>query len=237
MHRNDRLTDDEFRAVCRHLDGLVREFEALPFPEVRDHVFELLQAVDALHREGLGRLVGYLREHEQGHWVDQAVEDPAVRTLLGLYDLAPLDAPGGTDASDARDMANVSFIPLGQIGFARPVRRPVFRELTRLDAVPPGTMVSVDVDGAPVLLTNVGGEIHAVSNTCPGSVAPLSLGSFSSPIVTCPWHNEAFDVRTGKRADGGPGPGLDVFPVSVQDGAILMAVGTAPAPSAAGRVQ
>lgn len=226
MHQDDRLTVEEYQAVCRRLDELVREFEGLPFPEVRDHVFELLQAVDTLHREGLGRLTGFLRDHDQGQWIDRAAEDSIVQTLLELYDLVPVDPLRRVETLEEPTPAN--FIPLNQIGLARPVRRPVFKELARLEEVPPGTMRGVDVDGRAVLLANVEGEIHAVRNTCPGSVAPLSLGFFTPPVVICPWHNDAFDVRTGKRADGSPGPGLDVLPVSVQDGAILIAVDTAP---------
>lgn len=226
MHQDERLTVVEFQAVCRRLDDLVREFEDLPFPDVREHVFELLQTVDTLHREGLGRLVGFLRDHDQGQWVDCAAEDSIVHTMLELYDLVPTDPLRRDVPREEPSPAN--FIPLTQIGISRPLRQPVFRELVRQDAVPPGTMVGVDIDGGSVLVANVEGEIHAVRNTCPGSVAPLSLGLFTPPVVICPWHNDAFDVRTGKRADGSPGPGLDVLPVSVQDGAILVAVGTAP---------
>lgn len=226
MHQDDRLTVEEFQAVCRRLDELVREFEDLPFPEVREHVFDLLQTVDALHREGLGRLVGFLREHNQGRWVDRAAEDSIIQTVLELYDLVPSDPLRRVEPQAEPSPAN--FIPLNQIGTARPVRQPVFRELVRLDAVPAGTMMGVDIDGGSVLLANVEGEIHAVRNTCPGSVAPLTLGVFRPPIVICPWHNDAFDVRTGKRVDGSSGPGLDVLPVSVRDGAIILAVTTAP---------
>ena len=67
----------------------------------------------------------------------------------------------------------------------------------------------------------------AMRSRCPGSMAPLELGSFTPPIVVCPWHNEAYDVRTGKRVDGLAGRGLDVVPVSVVDGVIQAAVETA----------
>ncbi len=220
MTVDGRLTEGEFRAVGRHLDELVREFEGLPLPAVRDRVFELLQTVDALHRAGLVRLVDLLREQGGGAALERAAADPIVRTLLVLYDLAsePVAVAAGT----------ASFIPLDRIGQApaRAVRRPRFAQVARLEEVPPGTMTGAVVEGAQVLLANVGGEVYAVRNSCPGSVAPLSLGSFTPPVVVCPWHNEAFDVRTGKRADGGEGPGLEVLPVALRDGAIELAVDT-----------
>lgn len=225
MTEDDRPTEAAFRAVGRHLDELVQEFEALPLPEVREKVFALLRAVDALHRAGLTRMTDLLREQDGGVALERVATDPIVRTLLILYDLAaeptPIVASPGT----------TSFIPLARIGRAPApaARRPVFAHAARLDEVPPGTMKGVEVDGIPVLLANVAGEVFAVRNACPGGIVPLSLGSFAPPIVVCPWHNEAFDVRTGKRADGLDGPSLDVLPIALQDGAIALAVGASPA--------
>ena len=226
MTDNGRLTEDAFRAAGRHLDDLVQEFEALPFPEVRDRVFELLAAVDALHRSALARLVDALRAHDDGAFLDRVAADPVVGTLLALYDLipepaAPTAAPG-----------TVSFIPLERIGRApvRQVRRPIFADLARLDDVPPGTMKGVEADGVQVLVANVAGDVYAVRNACPGGVVPLSLGAFTPPVIVCPWHNEAFDVRTGKRVDGLDGPGLEVLPVALQDGVIKLAISTTGSP-------
>lgn len=124
-------------------------------------------------------------------------------------------------------VAPAGFIPLAEIG-PRPrasQRGPLFQTVTSLDALPPGALAAFDVSGAWVLVANVAGEVYAVRNTCPGSVAPLHLGTFTPPVVVCPWHNEAFDVRNGARVDGTPGPGLTVVPVAVRDGQVLVAIG------------
>ncbi|MBA2391101.1 MAG: Rieske 2Fe-2S domain-containing protein [Geodermatophilaceae bacterium] len=224
------MTDDEFQAAAGQLDALVQEFETLPFPEIREMVFDLLQAVDAIHRESLGRLVGFLRQQGQADLVDRAAEEPVIRLLLLLYDLVP-------DAELARgEPAN--FIPLHEIGEAistsaiipasmGPVRRAralPFKEAARVEEVPLGAMKAVEVDGVRVLLFNVAGELYAVLSECPGSMAPLHLGNFSSPVLTCPWHNEAYDVRSGERVDGWETPKLNMIPVAVVDGTIQVAV-------------
>lgn len=233
MTNGGRLTEEGFQAVGRHLDELVREFEALPLPAVRDQVFDLLQTVDALHRAGLTQLTEILRRQGGGAALERATEDPIVRTLLVLYDLAPEPPP------IAAAPGTTSFIPLDQIGRApvRSVRRPVFAEIALVEEVPPGTMKGVEVEGIPVLLANVAGTFYAVRNVCPSSVVPLSLGSFAPPVVVCPWHNEAFDVRTGKRADGEEGPGLGVLPLAIEDGAIKLAVATTTMPPGPGARQ
>ena len=119
-------------------------------------------------------------------------------------------------------------IPLVQAGHAAPrqIRRPVFKTVTRLDDISAGMMQAFDVDGIRILVANVEGEFYAVSNLCPGSMAPLDLGSFSAPIVVCPWHNEPYDIRTGKRVDGEDSPRLTVLPIALVDGSIQVAVNT-----------
>lgn len=218
------MTDEEFQAAVQQLSALVQEFETLPYPQIRERVFELLHYIDVVHREGLVRLINFLRDQGQAELVDQAARDSAIRTLLQLYDFAPQEeliqpAPAAT--------ATKHFISLDQV--ERETRRlaahqPAFEDVASVEEVPAGTMKAVDVNGVHVLIASVEGEIYAVHNQCPGSMAPLHLGGFTPPIVTCPWHNEAYDVRTGERADGEETPKLRVVPTAVTDGMIQVAV-------------
>lgn len=298
----DWLTEVQFNATVQRLDHLVQEFEVLPYPQVREKVFELLQTVDTVHREALTRLVAFVQAQGQADVLDQAATDPIIHTLFSLYDLIPTDDreqvesaleavrpyihshggavevldvvegivhlrlsgacqgcvgsaitlqrgieaalrdgyPGfrGIQVHDLAPPTHAipggipdmrgSVIGLEQLEVApsRSLRRPVFQAVAALDELPSGTLKHVDVDGVPVLLANVGGEVYAVRDQCPQSIVRLSLGSFSPPIIICPWHNEAFDVRTGKRTDGENGPGLDVFPIALADGMVKLAVNT-----------
>lgn len=120
-----------------------------------------------------------------------------------------------------------NFIPLQAVGAARPLTRPVFTSVGVVAALPPGTLQSVEVDGARILLCNVAGEVYAYRNACPGSDLPLDLGQLKEIAILCPWHNCVFDARTGKRLDGGEGR-LDVIPVAIRDGEIQLALNVAP---------
>jgi nitrite reductase/ring-hydroxylating ferredoxin subunit len=226
VERDDWMTVDEFHEIGRHLDEVVQQIEGLPYPVARDLLYELLQAVDLLHRESLGRMVHLLRSDGQSPLLARLDEDPIVRTLLLLYDLTGSDPQDGP-SSDPRTVPG-SFIPLTNIGAApRSVsHRPVFRDVVPLAELPAGTLLAVEVEGVWMLVANVDDEVYAVRNNCPGSLAPLNLGAFSPPVIICPWHNESFDVRTGQRLDGIPGPGLTVLPVSIQDGMVRLAVAT-----------
>jgi len=235
-----RLTDEEFMAVSQRLDELVQEFETLPLPVIQEKAFEMLQAIDALHREGLSRLIGFLREQEQDAWVDQAAEDPVVQALLLLYDLAPVDSAlaaqmavdeGAADANGRTPARQQRFISLNEIQLAQPLppdlKRPAFQTVARLDELPPGAMQAVALDEVRALVINVGGDVYAVGELCPGSDLPLSFGTLDDTRLTCPWHNEVYDVRSGKCLEAAgrlDKPRLAVYPVTVTDAAIQIAV-------------
>lgn len=106
--------------------------------------------------------------------------------------------------------------------------RPVFAHVGDVADVPPGALKAVDADGVAVLLANVEGEIYALRDGCPIDGRSIAGGRLAGPIIVCPWHNCAYDARSGKRADDEPGAaGLAVVPLAVQDGALQVAVNVA----------
>ena len=64
--------------------------------------------------------------------------------------------------------------------------------------IPVGTIKEVSVGGTAVAVANVGGEFHAINNTCLHRGGPLGEGMLEGRIVTCPWHGWQFDVTTGR---------------------------------------
>lgn len=106
--------------------------------------------------------------------------------------------------------------------------RPVFATVGEVAALPPGTLQTVEADGVAVLLANVEGEVYALRDGCSVDGRTLEGGRLTGTIVVCPWHNCAYDVRSGKRADDEPGGrGLAVVPVAVADGELRIAVNVA----------
>lgn len=106
--------------------------------------------------------------------------------------------------------------------------RPVFATVGDLEDLPPGALRVVDAEGVAVLLANVGGEVYALRDGCPVDGRTLELGKLSGAVVVCPWHNCAFDVRSGKRVDDEPGAaGMRVVPIAVQDRELRVAVNVA----------
>ena len=73
-------------AAMHRLDELVTAFEQHPDPQVVDGLVEVLRAVDVLHRGALQRVAAML---DAAGLRDQALTDPDVALLFGLYEDAP----------------------------------------------------------------------------------------------------------------------------------------------------
>jgi nitrite reductase/ring-hydroxylating ferredoxin subunit len=63
-------------------------------------------------------------------------------------------------------------------------------------------MVHVQPGGRELLLANVNGIFHAMSDRCSHEGARLSTGRLDGTVVTCPAHGSKFDVATGKNLSG-----------------------------------
>lgn len=284
----DQVPDESLNQITLRLDALIQGFEQHPIIQVRDQVMEMLRLIDALHRQGLEQLVGVLQAQGRAPF-DQALAEPAVQTLLTLYDLMPslpreqvelvietlgptiggqgfsvelLDVVDGVvslclsgshndirmqlmqlietelresfpgfrsivvrdESKAAAPVQAGKFIPLQQI---RTIKRPVFTAVASVESLPPGTLKGVDVEGIRVLLCNLDGDVYAYRNACEGSVLPLDAGQLKGYALLCPWHNCVYDIRTGKRLDGGSGR-LTVIPVALREGMIQLALAVEP---------
>ena len=104
------------------------------------------------------------------------------------------------------------------------LKRPIYKRALGAVELPPGTFKAVDLEELPLLLANVSGDVYAVTNRCGSSPLPLQFGALSGAELRCSFHGCVYDVRSGKRLDAA-GEGLRVFPVRVEDGAVLVALG------------
>jgi nitrite reductase/ring-hydroxylating ferredoxin subunit len=104
-------------------------------------------------------------------------------------------------------------------------------------ALEDGERVIVEVDGVEIAVFRTDGEFHAVLNYCMHQSGPLCEGSLSGKmvsdgsefwsydeeprVVTCPWHNWKFDIRTGEniRDDSYKVP---TFETETEDGAVYV---------------
>ncbi len=109
------------------------------------------------------------------------------------------------------------------------LKRPVFVDVGLLADLPAGEMMVADVDGNEILIINLEGEPYAFRNVSPvDGRNPMQGGRLSNGVLVCPWHNTAYDARSGKRVDNEPDePGLAVVPIAVSDGVLQIAANVA----------
>jgi Fe-S cluster biogenesis protein NfuA/nitrite reductase/ring-hydroxylating ferredoxin subunit len=125
------------------------------------------------------------------------------------------------DAFERMDVAEPEK-PLLQIA---DLRRPVFADAGA--ELQPGELRPVALDDVNVLLVDVEGETYAFRDGCAIDGLPLAGGRLDGSVLVCPWHNCAYDGRSGQRLDDAHAPGLAVIPVAVQDGMVKVAVNAA----------
>jgi Fe-S cluster biogenesis protein NfuA/nitrite reductase/ring-hydroxylating ferredoxin subunit len=108
------------------------------------------------------------------------------------------------------------------------LRRPVFTDAGEAGNVSPGEVQATELEGIPLLLANYQGEVFALRDGCPVDGNSLGGARLSAEgVIVCPWHNCAYDVRSGRRVDGEEGAGLTVVPVALRNGTVQVAVNVA----------
>jgi nitrite reductase (NADH) small subunit len=96
-----------------------------------------------------------------------------------------------------------------------------FVKVGSLSALPPGSVMEVTLGEACYAICNGNGELHALSGICPHAGGPLGQGTLQENLVVCPWHEWAYDVRTGEN-DYDPAIKLDRFAVKAEGDDILL---------------
>jgi 3-phenylpropionate/trans-cinnamate dioxygenase ferredoxin subunit len=96
--------------------------------------------------------------------------------------------------------------------------------VSKVDELPPGKMMCVDLDGKRILIANIDGVFYATDDTCTHEDASLSSGSLSGELVKCPLHGSRFSLRTGEPMEDPAEEPLRCFPVEVRDGNVLVRI-------------
>jgi nitrite reductase/ring-hydroxylating ferredoxin subunit len=74
-----------------------------------------------------------------------------------------------------------------------------FLDASDIKDVSLGKMKHVEIEEKEILLANSDGKVYALCDRCSHMNAPLSMGTLSGKVVTCPMHGARFDVATGKK--------------------------------------
>lgn len=205
------VSNDEWDALIGEVNRLVQQMEALPEGEVKSSVFHLLDGIDAIHREALRRLVRLFKEGV----IEKVITDPAIHTLMELYDLLPAELPDQAPAKPRFPTIPIRVVPAAS---AVPIRYPHWVPvLAQRDEMHSGTVrVDIVANDLALLLARRDDRLFAMNAHCPVDDAPLRGATLSGFTLSCPSHAGChYDVRNGQRIGGGQA--LGCYPVKVDD--------------------
>lgn len=81
----------EFQHLLEWIGTGVERMDEIQDEKTREEVFALLEGIDILHRQGLGRIFDLIGSLGGQQAVESISQDPVVRTLLEMYDLPEAD--------------------------------------------------------------------------------------------------------------------------------------------------
>ena len=197
------MTNDEWDALLGEVNVLIQQMEALPEGETKTSVFRLLDGIDTIHREALKRLVRLFKEGV----LEKVITDPAIHTLLELYDLLPAEQAELSKPPEPTKSKYPTFqIRVLPAGSAAPVRYPHWvPALAQIDELPSGGVRDdVNVDGLVLLMARRNERVFALDAQCPVDGASLRGAVLNGFLLSCPNHTGChYDVRNGERMGGG----------------------------------
>src|SRR5258708_21420594 len=97
-----------------------------------------------------------------------------------------------------------------------------FVKVAAIDDLEEGELMAVEVDGEPVCLVKVDGNVYAFTGNCTHIGGPLDEGELDGEVLTCPWHGAQFNACTGKGLRAPARPDIQTYPVRVENGPILV---------------
>jgi nitrite reductase (NADH) small subunit len=98
-----------------------------------------------------------------------------------------------------------------------------FVTLAKVDEIESGRGKAINVNGRSIALFNVDGSFFAIDGTCVHRGGPLGEGDLEGFVVTCPWHQWTYDVRTGNGVLN-PAAKVACYETKVEAGKVLVSL-------------
>ena len=97
--------------------------------------------------------------------------------------------------------------------------------LCHVGDVAAGASKRIELEGrAPLAVFNVGDDFFVTDDICTHGEASLCDGELDGHEVECPYHQGAFDIRTGKALSAPCTVPLRVYPVRLVEGRVMARV-------------
>ena len=94
--------------------------------------------------------------------------------------------------------------------------------IAAVEAFPPGSCRTLDVEGVPVAVFNVDGAYFAIADTCTHEAEMLSDGFLEGHEIVCPRHGSRFSLITGAALSPPAYEPVATFPVRIENGVVQL---------------
>jgi 3-phenylpropionate/trans-cinnamate dioxygenase ferredoxin subunit len=99
-----------------------------------------------------------------------------------------------------------------------------YLEIASETELPIGERIFVEIEGLPIVIFNIAGQLFAIGDVCSHDNGPLGDGMIDGNLVVCPRHGAEFDIRTGKAVTLPAVVDIPAYPVRVVDGKIEIGI-------------
>jgi len=206
------LTPQDYNQLVLRLNEMIKGCEQIADPSFKEQIFDLLKALDVMHREALRRIIVVIENHAP-QIIPLLTQDAVIETILLLYEFMPQPAPEPPPLPSSAS----SFIPLSHVKLNPLLKKPIWLAVGKKADFPAGELVSRRLENENILLCALDDRLYAMRNACLDSVLPLNVGGkLDGEVVICPWHGCRYDVRTGQ-IQNGSGLKLETFPVQINE--------------------
>jgi len=184
----DFRSNEEWQDLVAQTGSLLAGLDEIDDENTKAQVFSALEGIDTVHREALHRLVKLFKEGV----LEQVITDPAINTLMGMYDLIPPDSNSNEPIAQA-----VSFYPTGPAHWSPAPLKDLPEE---------GAAYICQMDEGALLIARIEDRHLALDAVCPDHGEQMTNGTLDGFSWLCP-HGPgcAFDLRNGAKLGGGTG--------------------------------
>ena len=99
-----------------------------------------------------------------------------------------------------------------------------FLDIAPASELPNGERLYVEIEGKPIVIFNIAGQLFAIGDVCTHDNGPLGDGDLEGYNIVCPRHGGEFDVRTGEVRQLPAVEDIPAYPVRVADGMIQVGI-------------
>ena len=95
-------------------------------------------------------------------------------------------------------------------------------DVAEVEAVPPDSLIVVDVNDDPVVLVRFDNSVVAFEDICTHDGGDISSGCVAEGAIECPRHGARFCLKTGAVLAPPAYEPLHLFPVKIENGTVWL---------------